>query len=89
MERYDVSEGARQAEMVEAARLGEDVVITNAGEEVARVTAQPKPSKGGRATMTGADLARELDKLRESLPPAVFKIDWTNAVREMRDEERF
>ena len=89
MERYDVSEGARLAEMVEAARSGADVVITDAGEDVARVTTTPVPSTNQRKPITGADFIREVDELRKGLPPVVFTIDWSNAVREMRDEERF
>ncbi len=89
MERFDVSEGARLAEMVEVARSGEDVVITAAGEEVARLTVPPSRSPDRRRVMNGPDLVREINELRKELPPAVFKIDWSNAVREMRDEDRF
>ena len=87
MERYDVSEGARLAEMVEAAERGEDVEIAESGRVVARLTAEPLPVAA--TPLNGAELVERLEALRRELPPRVFAIDWTGAVRAMRDEERF
>ena len=87
MERFDVTEHDRLAEMVDAAERGETVEITRRGRTVARVVGElsaEDPDKGG----TELDL-EALERLHASLPPEVRAIDWTAAVRQMREDDRF
>ena len=74
MERFDISEGDRLAEMVSAAERGETVEITRGGNTVARI-------------VTASDqLVQDLERLHAKLPPVVRAIDWSSAVRQMRED---
>ena len=87
MERFDVSEGDRLAEMVEAAQSGEEVEIMAGDKVVAHLTVTRVGADEKRAALSGAELVARLEALRRELPPAVFAINWTDAVRQMRDED--
>lgn len=83
MERHDVSQGDRFAEMVSAAEAGVDVEITRGGAVVARVVGEVKPGgANGRAFLD------ELAAITKLLPPEILGTgDMTGVVRAMRDEE--
>ena len=82
MERYDVSEGDRFAEMVSAAQAGAEVEITKNGAVVARMLPPvASPSPGGQAF-----LAR-LAELHKKLPPEIMGGDAAAEIRAMRDED--
>ena len=84
MERYDVSEGARLAEMVEAAQQGEEVEIVREGAVVARLVHQT-PTSPPQVRKTVIDWNR-LDDLHRSLPPEVLGGNAGEEVSRMRDE---
>ena len=89
MERYDVSEGARLAEMVDAVTQGGEVVITSGGAEGARVVpafARTPSSSGGASLVSDFEA---LEQARAALPSSVRRLDWTGELRAMRDEDRF
>ena len=76
MERFDVSEGDRFAEMVDAAERGRTV---------ARMAAEPVSSIGEVEPVTFDAAAWE--ELYRRLPPELLGGDATAEVRAMRDEE--
>ena len=89
MERYDVSEGARLAEMVEAATHGGEVVITDGGADVARlIPAFVRPITPPDCADPASDFDA-LEQARAALPSPVKDLDWTGELRAMRDEDRF
>ena len=86
MERYDVSEGARLSEMVEAAERGEDVEIVREGAVVARlVYGSAASARAGDQSATGIDWDA-LDELHRSLPPDMLGGNAGEEVSRMRDE---
>lgn len=72
MERFDISESDRLAEMVSAARAGVEVEIMQDGKVVAHLVAARDK------------LVTEVEALRASLPAEARAIDWGAAVRHMR-----
>ena len=87
MERYDVSEGARLAEMVEAAGHSGTVEITRAGAVVARIVrSAPVPKGIGPGRRSKAYDSELLSKVHAITAPLGIK-DAARLVREMRDED--
>ena len=86
MERYDVSEGARLAEMVEAAEHGSEVELTRDGEVVAKVIRSVPASKG----IEPGKLSAAFDPKSLANVHAITRSwgikDAAALVREMRDE---
>lgn len=72
MERFDVSEGDRLADMVSRAERGEPVEITRDGAVVARLTGVPR-----------VDVSA-LEALHRTLPPQVFGLEWLAGLNEVR-----
>lgn len=71
MERFDISEGERLADMVARAERGEAVEITRDGRVVARVTG-------------AGDLRTHLEELHRKLPTEVLGQDWQGTLDEVR-----
>lgn len=84
MERFDVSEAERFAEMVGAAQAGAEVEITKDGSVVARVVAAG--ATGVPAMTPMQDFLSRLARLRQELPPELLGGDATSEIRAMRDE---
>ena len=89
MERFDVSEGARLAEMVHAAEGGHEVVITTSGREIARLVASFVPNDIASPEVDGEADLLALERVRDTLPPAALKLNWSGALNQMREEDRF
>lgn len=76
MERFDVSEGDRFAEMVSAARAGVEVEITEGGEVVARMSRPARPS-----------FREQMEAHWRSLPSEVRQVDWGAEIGCARSED--
>lgn len=82
MPHYSVAEAKNRLPfLLKAAASGEEVVITRRGEPVATIN----PVVAPRVPVAVA--LERLRVFRESMPQT--GVDWVDAVREMRDEERF
>lgn len=84
MERIDISDGRRVADLVEAVERGDEVVIVRDGLVVARVAA-PDP-KVSALEAQPIDIA-QLERFHAEHPMPRFEKSWGELIREMRDED--
>ena len=82
MERYDIGDDERLASLVARVTAGDEVVLTRAGEVVARVVT----ASNGDAAQPGIDLA-ELARIRCRVPPGMRVHDAAALIRDMRDAD--
>ena len=85
MERFDVSEGDRFAEMVNAAERGEVVEITREGRTVAQMEGVPERTSAKRSRSSFDPAA--WDDLHRHMPPELLGGDATAELRSFRDQE--
>jgi antitoxin (DNA-binding transcriptional repressor) of toxin-antitoxin stability system len=82
MDRHEARDNKVIEELVSSAERGVEVELTRDGRVVARVVPVTEPP-------AHLEWRKELEALHASLPPAVFKIDWQNALQESREGRSF
>ncbi|WP_353205634.1 hypothetical protein [Sphingomonas sp.] len=83
MERIDISDDRRVADLVEAVERGDEVVIVRDGVVVAAVVAPTPPAvvpESRRFDLAG------LERFHAKHPMPHFEQSWSDVIREMRDE---
>lgn len=78
MERIDISEDRRMADLVAAVERGEEVVIVREGTVVAEVRSTEPPRKFDMAA---------LERFHAEHPMPRFEQSWGDLIRKMRDED--
>lgn len=84
MERIDISDGRRVADLVDAVERGDEVVIVREGVVVATVVPPVPPLP--RAEPRPFDIAA-LERFHAEHPMPRFEQSWADLIREMRDED--
>jgi antitoxin (DNA-binding transcriptional repressor) of toxin-antitoxin stability system len=84
MERIDITDGRRVADLVEAVERGDEVVIVRDGVVVATVAA---PTSAPAAVEPRTFDIAGLERFHSQYPMPQFEQSWGNLVSEMRDED--